>query len=106
MVQKKLKKRSKKSSGQNIEDMNTRVTGIDIRRDYSQYEVPEMESRFREKLKKAGLTPIQVDIMVLRFVYDCSFSEIASDLKIIGTLTALRLFEEASEQLKRVGFDD
>jgi DNA-directed RNA polymerase specialized sigma24 family protein len=79
---------------------------IDKFKDYSIEKFPDYEKRFREKLEKAGLQPIQIEIFVLRFVYDCSFSEIAKELSINGTLTVVRLYEEASKTLKKVGFDE
>lgn len=80
---------------------------IDPKKDYTKIDFPEYEAKFRAKLEKSGLSPIQVDIMILKFVYDYdSFSEIARKLGIIGTLTAIRLYNEAANLLKHRGFDE
>ena len=104
MDQKNSSKPSKRSSPR-LEKVNKRMA-IDKNKDYSQPQFPEYEERFREKLLKAGLEPIQIEIMVLRFVYDLSFSKIAKELQIVSTLKTISLYEDASKTLKKRGFDE
>lgn len=72
-------------------------------RDYTAKDVNEYEYGFRKKLERAGLNPVQTDILTLRFVYDMTFSQIAEDLKIVSTTTVIRLFEEAAARIKKLG---
>ncbi len=52
-------------------------------------------------MEKAGLEPIQVDILVLRFVYDQSLRDIAEELGILSTSTVLRFLDSALSTIKR-----
>lgn len=112
MAQKKSKNSLKKSwvlskADPKFETVNKRITGaIDYNqvRDYTQVEAKEYESNFRKKLETAGLNLLVMDILVLKFVYDLSFSKIAEELKIIDTSTVIRLYSESREYLKTVGF--
>jgi hypothetical protein len=112
MVRRRLRKRLEKSWGYpekepEFETVNKRVTGaIDENqvRDYTKEETKEYESVLRKKLETAGLSPIVMDILILKFVYDLSFVQIAEELKIVDTSTAIRLYSEAREYLKTAGF--
>lgn len=59
------------------------------------------EYQFRAKMEKAGLEPVKVDILVLRFVYSMSLRDIAEELGVMSSMTVLRLYEEAMTVLKR-----
>jgi hypothetical protein len=90
-----------------FESVNKRISGaVDENqvRDYTQVEAEEYETNFRKKLETAGLNLLVMDILVLKFVYDLNFTQIAEELKIIDTSTAIRLYSEAREYLKTVGF--
>ena len=110
MARKRLKRDLKKNlvlKPDEFESVNKRVSGgIDNNqvRDYTQGEVGEYEEKFRKKLVEAGLNLMVMDIFVLKFVYDLNFTEIAEELKIVDTSTAIRLYSEAREYLKTVGF--
>lgn len=62
------------------------------------------EFQFRRKLEKAGLEPIKVDILVLKYVYSMTLREIEEELGILTAMTALRLHNEALATLKKKGF--
>lgn len=112
MARKGLKKRLEKSWGYpdkepEFETVNRRVSGaVDENqlRDYNKDETKEYELVFRKKLETAGLGLLVMDILVLKFVYDLSFGQIAEELKIVDTSTAIRLYSEAREYIKTVGF--
>lgn len=65
-----------------------------------------IEDRFREKLKAVKVPHVIREILVLRFVYDLSFSDIREDLGLASTMTAYRLFERGLKYLKEIGFTD
>ena len=62
------------------------------------------EMQFREKLNKTGLEPMKVDILVCRFVYDMSMSDISQELGVLSASTALRLMEDGLKYLKKLRF--
>lgn len=62
------------------------------------------EMQFREKLAKAGLEQVKIDVLVCRFVYDMSLSDTAQELGSPSTSTVLRLLSESLKYLKKVGF--
>lgn len=62
------------------------------------------ELQFRERLKKAGLEEVKIDILVLRFVYDMTFSQIADELSFLNTSSALRLYDDSIKHLKKIRF--
>ena len=74
------------------------------------YVIPEgiknrtYEMQFREKLTRAGLTPVCVDILVFRFVYDLSLRDIAEEIGITASSHVYRLLQESLAYLKKVGF--
>lgn len=46
------------------------------------------------------LDPIETDILVLRYVYDESFSVIAKELKLIGVESVIRIHDGALKKLR------
>ncbi len=74
------------------------------------YVIPEgiknrsYENQFRRKLEKAGLEPLRVDILTLRFVYSMSFRDIAEELGVVSITTAVRLHNESLTNLRKKGF--
>jgi len=52
-------------------------------------------------MEKAGLEPVKVDILVLRFVYSMSLRDIAEELGVMSSMTVLRLYDEAMAVLRR-----
>lgn len=48
-----------------------------------------------------GLMPIESDILVLRYVYDETFSGISKELKLLSTETVIRIHNEALAKLKK-----
>lgn len=90
-----------------FETVNKRIGGaIDNNqvRDYTQVEAKEYEVGFRKKLETAGLNTLVMDIFVLKFIYNLNFRRIAEELNIINTSTVVRLYSEAREYIKTVGF--
>jgi DNA-directed RNA polymerase specialized sigma subunit len=68
--------------------------------------LPPVADRAEEKLRFIkrlgdGFQPVEVDILVLRYVYDEQFSEIAKELRLLGTETVIRLHDEALKKLKK-----
>lgn len=66
---------------------------------------PPVADRAKEKadfIKKYsdGLTPVEVDILVLRYVFDEEFGSIARELKLLGAETAFRVHGEALVKLR------
>lgn len=61
------------------------------------------EYSFRNKMFKAGLEQIKVDILTLKYVYEMSFREIAAELGITSVTTTVRLHEEALKTIKKRG---
>lgn len=59
------------------------------------------EQQFRSKLYKAGLSPIQIDILVLSFIYDNTTKEIAEELRINTLMQVVRLRTDALKTLKK-----
>lgn len=94
-----------------FEGTNRQVSTNVIDREYydsgAGYVIPEgirsraYEYKFRAKMEKAGLEPVRVDILVLRFVYDQSLRDIAEELGIMSTTTVLRLLDESLATLKK-----
>lgn len=62
------------------------------------------EFAFRRKLRKYGIEPLKVDILVLRYIYDLNFKEITQELDMLTISTAVRLHSEAIASLKKKGF--
>lgn len=62
------------------------------------------EAQFRNKLVKQGLNPIEVDVLVLRFVYEESIRDIAEELKIISKSEVLNILNSSLKELKRRRF--
>ncbi len=62
------------------------------------------EHKFRERLSKTGLEQLKIDILVCRFVYEMSMSEITQELEVSSASTALRLMTESLKYLKEIGF--
>lgn len=62
------------------------------------------ETSFRAKLRKAGLTQLKTDILVLKFCYDASLSEIAKELNFISTSSVYRLLTQSLRHLKKIKF--
>lgn len=63
------------------------------------------EMKFRDKLVKSGLEASKVDILVCRFVYDMTISEIAAELNFVSETTVHRYLVESLKYLKKVGFE-
>lgn len=61
------------------------------------------EFQFRRKMVAAGLEPIKVDILVLKYVYELSFREITDELGVTSLSTTVRLHEESLKILKKRG---
>lgn len=59
------------------------------------------EYKFRSKLEKAGLEPVGVDVLVLRFVYNMNIMEIAEELGMFSRSTVIRLLDSNLEILKK-----
>lgn len=62
------------------------------------------EKTFRKKFKKFGLEQIQIDIIVLHFIYEYSLTEIAEHLSITSALTVYGLMKRGLDMLKAKGF--
>lgn len=62
------------------------------------------EAQFRNKLTKFGLQPIEVDVLVLRFVYEESIRDISEELRIISKSEVLNILTNALKELKRRRF--
>ncbi len=94
-----------------FENIHERVSESKIDREYydsgAGYVIPEgirnrsYEYKFREKMQKAGLEPIKVDILVLRFVYDQSLRDIAEELGIVSSQTVLNMLSSALASLRK-----
>ncbi len=70
---------------------------------------PEIRDRtfelgFREKLMRAGLEQVKIDILVLRFVYDMSLKDIASELSFLSSSSVYNILEDSLKFLKKIGF--
>ena len=61
------------------------------------------EFQFRSKLEKAGLEPVKIDILVLRYVYEMNFKDIADELGIKSIGTTYDLYSKALETIKKRG---
>lgn len=48
----------------------------------------------------SGLTPIELDILILRYVYNETFGTIAKELRLIGVETVVRIHNETLKKLK------
>ncbi len=59
------------------------------------------EYKFRAKLEKAGIEPVGVDILVLRFVYNMTIMEIAEELGMFSRMTVVRLLDSNLAILKK-----
>jgi len=59
------------------------------------------EHDFRRKLSALSLSPISIDILVLRYVYDQTFSSIADELKVVSITATMKLHNEALAILKK-----
>ena len=74
------------------------------------YVIPEgvrnrsYEYNFRNKMEKAGLEPVFVDILTLRYVYSMTWTDISNELGIVSVSTAYRLHKTALAVLKSKGF--
>lgn len=62
------------------------------------------ERKFRRKLRKAGLKPIQIDILVMRFFYEMSLKDISEEMSIISARKVLSVIEDSLKELKEHGF--
>lgn len=62
------------------------------------------EMQFREKLSKTGLEQVKIDILVCKFVYDMSLSDISEELGAPSISTVLRLLSDSLKYLKKVRF--
>lgn len=58
------------------------------------------ETQFRRKVEKAGLTEIQVDILVNRFIYNENLREISESLGIPSIATVHKLLTNALDKIK------
>ncbi len=58
------------------------------------------KSDFINKIRD-GLLPMEVDILVLRYVYDETFSTISKELKIFNTETVIRIHNDSLKKLKQ-----
>lgn len=58
------------------------------------------ERRFRRKIKKYGLSPIQVDILVMRFFYGMPLKEISEELNIVSARTVLNILNKTLKEIK------
>jgi len=61
------------------------------------------EFKFRSKLEKAGLAPIVIDIFVLKYIYEMTFTQIHDELGITSITSTIRLHQNALNHLKKVG---
>lgn len=105
---------SEKPGNPTFEGTNRRVNTRRIDEEYytsgAGFIIPEgmksgrWEAQFRMKLKKAGLSKLQEDVLTAKFVYEDSFSEIAEQMSLASRITAYRIFRDALEHLKKVGF--
>ena len=100
-----------KRTGPLFESVNTYVGDCDNRAEPPPtFIVPEgmrdrsYEMTFRNKLSKYIVDQIKIDILVLRYIYEQSFKEIAEELGVLSITTAVRLHSEAIELLKKKGF--
>jgi len=64
-------------------------------------EQTEQELRFVKKLKSLKVDPILSDILILRFIYDLTFSEITKELGLINVTTTMKLYAEAANFVKK-----
>lgn len=62
------------------------------------------ELQFRDKLRKAGLTQLKVDLLVLRFCYDASLKDIVEEMNFVSQTSVLRLLNQSLRYLKKRGF--
>lgn len=100
---------AEKRSEPRFESVN-RYVGNNVEKGYYEsgagFVIPEgirnrsYEYQFRDKLEKAGLEPVRVDIMTLRFVYDMSIKEIQEELGVMSASTVVRLMNESLATLK------
>ena len=58
------------------------------------------KSDFINKISN-DLLPMEVDILVLRYVYDETFSTISKELKIFNTETVVRIHNDSLKKLKQ-----
>ncbi len=61
------------------------------------------EQNFRDKLIKAGLDSIKVEVLIRRYMYDMTLKEISEDLSIISPRTVLNLIEQSMKFIKSKG---
>jgi len=59
------------------------------------------EGKFRDRLRRAGLSEIHIDILTLRFVYDSSIRDIVKELNVVSYGTVLTLLKEGLTQFKQ-----
>lgn len=59
------------------------------------------EQQFRSKLRKAGIGRLQIDILVLTFIYENTTKEISEELGIPTLMKVVRLRTDALNNLKR-----
>lgn len=64
------------------------------------------EFQFRRKMEKVGLNPLEVDILVLRYIYSMSFREISAELGIVSTTTTYRFHKLSLDLIKKRGLPD
>lgn len=100
--------------GPSFEGTNRRVNSRKIDEEYytsgAGFVVPEgiksgrWEGQFRTKLRKAGLSILQTDVLTCKFVYDESFTEIAKEMGLTSGSTAYNIYKGAMDHLKKTGF--
>lgn len=61
----------------------------------------EQEFQFVRKLRAMKLDPILSDILILRFIYDLTFSEITKELGLLNVTTTMKLYAEAATVVKK-----
>ncbi len=85
-------------------DRSSGVVKIDqVRR--SDVTLPPPADRAKEKAQfiarvSDGLSPVEVEVLTLRYVFDEEFGNIAKELKLLGAETAHRVHKEALAKLK------
>lgn len=60
---------------------------------------PDAKWEFRDKLKEANLSPLEIGILTLKYAYDESFEDISSEFKMIRE-TVERVHNEAILKLR------
>lgn len=105
---------SEKPGNPTFEGTNRRVNTRRIDEEYytsgAGFIIPEgmksgrWEAQFRMKLKKAGLSKLQEDVLTAKFVYEDSFTDMAKDMSLVSSSTAYNIFKGALDKLKKKGF--